>query len=296
MARLSAFIQLMRPQQWYKNLIFFTAFIFSKNLANSALYAQLALGFASLCLASSANYAINDILDMKNDARHPEKKNRPLPSGKIKAGEAYFFALILLIASLALAYSVSLAFFAAILLFFTLTQIYSFRAKNIVFADIVFVSTNFVIRAISGALAINVVFSPWLVLCSFLLALFISASKRLGDLLLLGKEAWKYKQVFKYYTPELLGNVVVASMAMLLLSYSNYSFLSTSHDDYIMMATIPIAAFLVFRYTYLLYSRSPITRSPEKVFKDGQMFFGVALWLALVLLSLYINHGASLSI
>ncbi len=287
-----AFVQLMRPRQWYKNLVFFIAFIFSKNLANTNIYYSLALGFVSLCLVSSANYVTNDILDMKNDASHPEKKNRPLPSGRITASEAYVLALALLLVSFALAYAVNLAFFSAMILFFALTQIYSFHAKKVVFVDIVLVSINFVIRAISGALAISVVFSPWLVLCSFLLALFISASKRASDFMLLGKDAWRYKIVFKQYTPELLNNVVVASIAMLLLSYSSYSFLSTTHNDYIMMATIPVATFLVFRYMFLLYSRSWITRNPENVFTDSQMFFGMALWLALVLLSLYTTNRA----
>lgn len=283
---ISSYIEIIRPHQWYKNLLIFIGIIFAGKIGELNLFPALIIGFFMLSLVSGVNYIINDLRDLEKDSQHPEKKSRPLPSGKISKSAAIIYAVILLLFSIVGSFKLSLLFGISALAIFLTSQMYTFWLKNIVFADVITIAINFVWRAVSGTFLISVRVSPWLIICTFLLALFLALCKRKGDLSVLGENAPKHKEVLNHYTPELLNASIAITAATLILSYSLYS--SQALHSGLLMLTIPVATFLVFRYLYLTYSGSPIDRNPETVFLDKQFAVGMALWLAMTLLILYI--------
>jgi 4-hydroxybenzoate polyprenyltransferase len=192
-----------------------------------------------------------------------------------------------LVISLGISYVIHFGFFIFALGFFILTQFYSLFLKHIIFADVTAISINFVLRAVSGAVLINVYVSPWLVVCTFFFALFLALCKRRGDILLLKKEAKNTRKVFEHYTRELVDMSVATSAATLLLSYGMYSSMAT--EGYLMMLTIPLVTFLIFRYLYLSISHPKIVRHPERIFKDKQTITGMLIWILMVFLILYVQ-------
>lgn len=266
MKRLYHLLRLLRPQQWYKNLLIFLAIIFSNNLFNSNLLKLTLIGFVALCSVSSANYIINDIKDIKRDRLNPEKKNRPLASNKISKFEAILTAIILLALSIYLAKNFNFLLIIGIL--FVLTQFYTFGLQNIIFLDVILISINFLLRAISGALIINVEISPWLVLGVFFFAFFLAVGKRYSEFLFLKN---KYRKVLKEYDKKTLNSLLIISTTLLLICFSLFTFLS-EHNN--LVWTTPLFLFLVLRYYYLIKKGSSIARNPIKAIADKQLAIG----------------------
>lgn len=286
--KVKIFCNLLRINQWYKNLVIFLALIFSNLLFDANSFILTVIGLISLCLISSTNYIINDIIDKKRDKEHPEKKFRPIASGNISAKTALLIAAFTFLISLMLAYKLSTTFLSSIIGLFTLTLLYSIILKKILFLDIIMVSINFVIRAISGTFIINRALSPWLILCPFFLALFLVVGKREADLKILGNNAFKHKEVLKYYTPEINNVLMIISTTLLIISYSMYAFLG-EHKN--LLLTLPFAIFVVFRYLHLVYSGSEIARRPNLMYKDKALVIGILLWAITVFLVLYLDFN-----
>ncbi len=278
------YIKLIRIRQWYKNLVIFLPIFFLENIFNTDWLIPTLLGFLSLCFVSSGNYVLNDIIDLKKDRLHPEKRNRPLASGKVHLGSAIFLAAFLLVLSFLVAGYLSRLFLIVVLGMFLLTQLYSLFLKNILFADLLTISALFVIRAISGAFIIDVTISPWLILCPFFLALFLAVGKRHADLLLLKGKASQTRKVLKDYTLTVTNHMLVISTTSLIISYALYSFLS---DHKGLIYTLPFALFVVLRYFYLIDTGSEIARHPEKAVKDLPMVIGSFILVLLVFLIIY---------
>lgn len=278
------YLRLLRPQQWYKNLVIFLALIFSSNvLVPEKLYLVI-LGFVSLCLVSSANYAFNDIIDRKRDRMHPEKRLRPLAAGKIKVLQAFIVAFLLLLLGLILAYRLDMQFLYAAAFLFVFSQIYSLWLKKEAFIDILAIAVNFVVRAVAGAYVISVYISPWLILCVGLLSLFLSSAKRKADLSLLGRKACSHKSVLRFYTPEITNALLIISTTLLIIAYALFSFLSIHQN---LLLTLPFALYVIFRYLQLTYTDSIIARHPEKSITDLRLVLGIMIWVisAIVIIS-----------
>ena len=278
------FFNLIRVRQYYKNLLVFLVLIFAGLAFDLNAIGLTLLGFVSLCFISSTNYILNDIFDVEADKKHPEKKNRAIASGKISVFWAGVLAAIFAVVSLVIAWFLSENFFYLIIFLFMFTQIYSIYLKNQIFLDIIAIAINFVIRAVSGALILGVVASPWLISCAFFLSLFLAIGKRKGDLILLGKDAVNHKKVLKYYTKELLDKLLIIVIALLFASYSLYSFLG----EYPMLITLPIVFYVILRYLYLIEENSMIIRSPGKVYKDKGILIGIIIWILLSIFLIYI--------
>ena len=278
------FISLMRPHQYYKNLLIFLPLIFAKHLLLINDLLKTTIGFLLLCLLSSSYYIINDIVDYKKDKNHPEKKLRPLASGKISKSEALITSIFLILIVLFFSYRISTLFFYALITLLSLALMYNFWLKNEVFADIIILSTNFVIRAISGAFIINVKVSPWLILCTFFLALFLASGKREANIALLNEKSKLYKKVLLKYNKNLTRTLMIISTTSLIISYSLYSFLSDFKN---LIITLPISLYTIFYYFYLIENGSPVARNPELVFKEKRILTAIIIWMLLVLLCVY---------
>lgn len=290
MKAIKTYSQLIRVKQWYKNLVVFLAIFFSGNLLNLVAFKQTVLAFLALSFVSSAGYIINDLKDKSEDQYHPERRLRPLAAGTVSPAFAVILVLLLLVGGYLISSKISSNFsvgdnFLFILgSFFLLSLIYTFFLKKIIFADILSIATLFVLRAVAGAIAISVYISPWLILVPFFLALFLAVGKRHSDLLLLQEKAGMTKKVLQEYTIELTKNLMNISTTLLIFSYALYSFLS---EHQYLIATLPLALYVIFRFYYFISSDSPFARNPEKSLKDKAFIMGLMIWLLAVALIIY---------
>ncbi len=281
---MKAYIKLIRVYQWYKNLVIFLALFFSGNLLNVALMKEAAIAFLSFSLISSAGYVINDLKDLAEDKKHPERRLRPLASGQIRKWVATLMIVLLLMGGGLLTFSLGREFLWISGLFLGLSLLYTFILRRIIFGDVLTIATLFVIRAIAGAVAIKVVISPWLILVPFFLSLYLSTGKRHSELQLLGEKAGETKKVLQEYTPEMTNILMTVSITLLIISYALYSFLS---EHALLIMTLPFAVYTIFRYHYLIVSRSVVARNPEKIIKDQPIMVGIVLWLLVTGLIIY---------
>lgn len=281
MKMIKQFLKLSRPHQWYKNLLVFLALIFSGNLFDlEPLFLTLS-AFIILILVSSANYAINDILDFKKDRANPEKRKRPVASGKIRAWQALLFASILVFLSLFFSLIINTGFFYSVLALFLLTLFYSLLLKKIFLLDIIAISMNFVIRAVAGAVVISVFVSPWLVAGVFLFAFFLVAGKRHGEAS--AKNAERHRKVLKYYTRKFTAALICSLGAILIVAYLFFSL----REHFNLIWSSPFFAFLVMRYVQLT-KKPEIAANPEKAFSDKWLIAGSIMFITLSLLLLYL--------
>lgn len=273
----------MRPKQWYKNLVIFIGIVFSLNLLNFNLWINAIYAFIGFCLLSGSIYIINDYLDIEKDRNHPVKCKRPLASGRLKASQGLFFSGIFIITALMLTYLVNMGLLVTSLAFFSLIIIYSLFLKEICLVDILTISTGFVLRAVAGCVAIGVLVSPWLILCTFLLALFLALGKRRHELVLLKNKAVDHRKILSGYSREMMDQMMNITTSALIMSYSIYAFLAT--NIYI-MTTIPLAFYGIFRYLFLLHNQD-MGGEPEMLFKDRGMISCMFLWVIMVVAVLY---------
>jgi 4-hydroxybenzoate polyprenyltransferase len=291
--RIIEYIKLIRPWQWYKNLVIFLALFFVGEFFQFNLLEGVILGFVALSLVSSANYVLNDVVDRKKDGAHPEKKNRPLASGKVSLIEAWLIIIVMLALGMILAYGLGMLFFISAAALFIMTLVYSLFLKNEPIADILVIAINFVIRAVSGTFIIKVFISPWLILCPFFLALFLAAGKRDADIRFIKSENSKnkYKEVLKYYNKEIIDGILLISATSLIIAYALYA-LSRSTP---LLVTVPVGIYLILRYYSLINNGSEIARHPERVIKDWRMIAAFIIYALFVFMIFYVIDLNSLA-
>ncbi len=279
------FIISMRPRQWYKNLVIFVGIVFSFNLLNLNLWIDAIGAFAVFCAISGSIYVLNDIIDIEKDKTHPKKCMRPIASGKLNKSYALIFAIIFIGLALFVAYLINLWFLVSTIAFFLLILIYSVFLKHFIIVDIIIISTGFVIRAIAGCFAVGVLVSPWLIICAFLLALFLAIGKRRHELVLLRGDAGNHRKILDGYSTEMLDQMINITTSALIMSYSLYTFFT---GKIFIMLTIPFAFYGLFRYIYLVHKEN-FGGEPEMLFRDRGMLFTMILWVILIIVILYGN-------
>jgi 4-hydroxybenzoate polyprenyltransferase len=279
----SAFLELMRPKQWYKNLLLFVGLVFSKELGELDKILLAGLGFLAFCALSAGVYTFNDIMDRERDRQHPNKRLRPIPSGRVSVAGATVFGAILLIVGLGASFFIHWLLLLVALAYLIEGFSYSLYLKNLVIVDALTLSTGFVIRAYAGTVAVDVPVSPWLVICVFLLALFLAFGKRRHELALLGDRAENHREILKYYTLHMVEDMMLVSTATLIMAYAMYTFLAVNQY---MMVTIPFAVYGVLRYTFLVHMADK-GGEPEEIFKDLPSLVNLVLWVSAVVLILY---------
>lgn len=276
----------MRPKQWIKNIFVFSAILFSKNIFDFNQFMDVIWCFISFCMISSSVYILNDMIDIEKDRLHPKKKFRPIASGKVSKKEGYVLMIVLMIGSLVIAYANNIISWAIILTYFINNLLYSFRIKHIVIVDVMSIAFGFILRVSAGAVTINVRISPWLLLCTLLLALFLGFSKRRNELIVLEKSAGGHRKILKEYSVEFIDNMLSIITASILMAYSIYTF--TAYEEQYMMVTIPFVLYGIFRYQYIVYKKK-LGGSPEDiVLSDKPLMIDIILWIILCITIIYI--------
>lgn len=282
----------MRPKQWTKNVFVLAALIFDAKLTQPHYVVNALAGFGLFCFTSGAVYLINDLADLERDRQHPKKCHRPLAAGQIPLKIAQGAAVALPLVCLPIGFFID-PLFGLILAGYLLLQIgYSFRLKNVVIVDVLSLSAGFVLRVAGGVALVEAErFSPWLYVCTTLLALFLGLSKRRGEIVLLQENANHHRAILEEYSLPLLDEMISVVTATTVLAYALYTFdpsnphLPTNHG---MMLTIPFVLYAVFRYLYLIHQKGETAPPDEVLLKDHPIQASIIFWGLTVAVMLYV--------
>ena len=288
------FTKAVRTRQWAKNALLFGGFIFAGRLRapEAALFddaLRVLLAFGCFCALSGAAYLLNDWMDIERDRLHPVKRERPLAAGRISPRGALvlfvglIFVAILLATAIGARHPSSRWFGVAGVAYFALTVSYSLRLKHEVVIDVLSVAMGFVVRVVAGCLAIPVLISPWILFCTFNLALFVALCKRRAELLEVGNGG-ATRGVLKGYTAQMLDTFISVAAGLTIISYSLYTFqapltkaMGALAQTPLMMTSIPFVIYGVFRYLLIAHS-STVGGEPEQMLRDKPLMINVALW------------------
>ena len=285
-----AFIQSLRPRQWAKNGFLFAALVFDRKLTYWPAAKRSLIGFVLFCLLSGAVYLLNDLMDREADLQHPQKRHRPIPSGRLPLPLAWAGALLLPLVTLPAAFWVERGFGVIALLYYVLMLTYSFFLKHLPLIDVFTIAGGFVLRVAAGATLVRVErFSPWLYVVTVMLALFIGFGKRRAEIALLAHHAQSHRRVLEGYTLTFLDRLITITSTATVMAYSLYTFSAPNlPKNHAMMLTIPFVLYGIFRYMYLVYVENQGGAPEEALFQDRPLLATVLLWGLTVVLIFYL--------
>ena len=284
-------IKAMRPRQWIKNGLIFAALVFDQQLFDQDPLLRTIAGFILLCMGASAVYLTNDLADIEQDRKHPIKRYRPLPAGLLSVNTARVAAGVLFIFAPGIGFALNTTFGVILLSYMVLNLFYSFWLKHIPIIDVMVLSTGFVLRVALGVALITVQrFSPWLYMCTTLLALFIGFGKRRAEMVLLADNANSHRRVLDGYTIPLLDQILVIVSGMTIVAYSLYTFSAENlPDNNSMMLTIPFVLYGIFRYLYLINVENAGGAPEELVLTDKPLMATFVFWGVSAVAILYLG-------
>ena len=266
----------LRPRQWTKNLLVFAGIVFAAKLGDASRWGEAVAAFAAYCAASSAAYVVNDLRDVEHDRVHPIKRDRPIARRELTTEFALVLAAGLALGAVGVAAALGYASLVFLVTFLALQVAYSLGLKRVVLVDVVVIAGLFVVRAAAGAAAVDVRISPWLLLCTALLALFLGLAKRRGELVLVGAEATPGRPVLEGYSLRLVDpllNGVALATAGAYLAYA-----LTAHSAWL-AGTVAFVVFGLGRYLVLVH-RHELGEEPENVLlSDRPILACVGLWV-----------------
>jgi 4-hydroxybenzoate polyprenyltransferase len=288
---LKALLKTMRPRQWTKNVFIFAALVFDKQLLHAESFLRTLAGFALFCLISSSVYIFNDLADVEADRQHPEKKNRPIASGKLSVNAAWIAGVVLVIITLGLSFFLTRGFETVLVIYFLINMAYSKWLKHIPIVDVLVIAAGFVLRVHAGVTLIQVQrFSPWLYVVMTLLALFLGFGKRRAELALLAQGAGSHRKVLEGYTLPLLDQYIMIVSGTTIVAYSLYTFSAPNvPENHSMMLTIPFVVYTIFRYLYLIEVKHAGGAPEEILLSDRPFQAAMFLWGVVVLVIFYLS-------
>ena len=276
-----SYIRLIRPHHWIKNGFVLAPLIFAGKLLDLPSLTLGLLAFASFCLVSSGVYAFNDVFDRKSDQNHPTKKNRPVASGEVPVMQAVLLGAGLIVTGILGAIAIGKVFLLWELFYLLLQLGYNMVFRAIVLLDILVVAMGFVIRAVAGSEAISVVISPWLILCSLLIALFLGFAKRRQEIVLMGEAAGEHRSILSHYSVPLLDQLIGIVTASTIVSYAIYTLtpeVTERLGSQYMVLTLPFVIYGIFRYLYLMHVHAKGGSPTKDLLTDLPLLLSVMLW------------------
>jgi 4-hydroxybenzoate polyprenyltransferase len=288
---LNALLKTMRLRQWTKNGFVFFALVFDKQLFIVDAFVRTLAGFFLFCLISSAVYLLNDIADVEADRQHPEKKHRPIASGKLPLNVAASAAIILIVITLPVAYYLAPALAIILAVYLLINILYSSWLKHIPVLDVLIISAGFVLRVVAGVALITVErFSPWLYVITTLFSLYIGFGKRRTEMTLLEEDASAHRKVLDGYTLPLIDQYITIVSGTTIVTYSLYTFTAPNlPPNHSMMLTIPFVVYGIFRYLQLIQTGHAAGAPDEVALKDRPLQVTVLLWGLAVLAVFYLS-------
>ncbi len=280
-------VRSMRPAQWVKNTVVFAGLIFARQFDHPAALLSAAEAFAIFCALASAVYLFNDIRDREGDRAHPQKRDRPIAAGRTSVASAATVAVMLLLGGLAAAFLMAIPFLATCLAYVAINVVYTAGLKRVPIIDVMAVAFGFVLRAVAGAEAIHVAISPWLVVCTLLLALFLGFGKRRWEVVSLGGEATRHRAALAGYSTQLLDQLIAVTTASTVVAYALYTLSPDTQEKFgtdRLIWTLPFVLYGVFRYLYLIHGEQKGGNPTLALLTDVPLLINSALWLGSVLI------------
>lgn len=287
---LKSLIIALRPKQWIKNLIIFGPLVFSLNLADPGMLTLTLRAFLTFCAISGSVYLLNDIIDRERDREHPIKKARPIASGQLSVPAAVVAMLIVFALAILSALTLGRGMLLIILAYAFNNILYSLRLKHIVIVDVGSIAAGFVLRVLAGAVVIDVEASPWLIMCTILLASFLGFSKRRHELLLFEGLKNNHRKVLLDYNEHLLDQLILISAATTLMSYALYTVSDTVIEHFgttNLIYTVPFVIYGLFRYLYLVNMKNSGGSPTEVLMTDLPLVSSVVTWLIVCTIIVY---------
>jgi HAD superfamily hydrolase (TIGR01490 family) len=277
-------LRLMRPHQWVKNGFVFIGILFGHAWGTPSLVRGAVLAAAAFCCAASAISILNDYVDRESDRVHPKKRNRPLASGRVSPQAALLLAGALAVAAMTLALGAGPLVLALVAAYAAMNVAYTLQLKGIVILDVFVIAAGFILRILAGTLAIGIVPSQWLLVCSLFLTLFLGFTKRRSELMAVGSDFVIHRKALLHYNPAMLDKMIGICAAAALMSYSLYTMSPATvrvHHTENLIYTIPLVAYGMLRYLYLLHARHAGADTSHELVRDRHMGITVLLWAAL---------------
>lgn len=284
-------LRTMRPRQWPKNAFLFAALVFDRQLLSPVPLLRAMSGFVLLCLASGLVYIINDLVDLPHDRQHPVKRKRPIASEKLSVRSARAAAAVLAALTLAGSLALDLRFALIVAVYVVSNLLYSFWLKHIPIIDVFVVASGFVLRVAAGVVLLTVErFSPWLYVCTTLLALYLGFGKRRAEMVLLADGANAHRKVLDGYTIPLLDSLIIIVSGTTIVAYSLYTFSAPNlPGNHLMMLTIPFVIYGIFRYLLLIHVQDAGGAPEEMILTDRPLLSTFLLWGLSVVAILYLG-------
>jgi len=280
------FLQIMRPLHWTKNVFVFAALIFGKKLIGPvgevfAAVGSAVGGFFCFSLAASAIYIFNDIIDRQTDSLHPEKSQRPIAAGTITVNSAIAVSVLCAVAAIVGSFFLVSNLAIIILIYIGLMVLYSLLLKRMMILDCVTISIGFCLRAIAGAVVIGVFISPWLIICTFALCLFLAFSKRRSEIALLREDSESFRKTLAGYTPELLAHMLDVTSGLAIVCFLLYTMDKRTLDIFgtnNLVYTTPMVLYCVFRFSAMI-QKGKYSGPVQLILSDRPFQIGFVLWV-----------------
>jgi 4-hydroxybenzoate polyprenyltransferase len=277
---IAAFVESMRPKQWVKNGFVAAPLVFAGDVGDLAQFIRAAVAVIAFCLAASAIYLVNDVLDRDADRLHPRKRNRPICSGRLTVGAALMGSGVLACTAIGLAAALGWRFLLTLLAYLAITIAYTLWMKHAVILDVMGIAAGFVIRVVAGAVAINVTPSPWILICTGLLAMLLGFGKRRHEVITLDDEDRElHRRVLTAYGVPFLDSMLVSTATLTLAAYAIYTVIGTSTEW--MLATLPVVAYGVYRYLWLLIEGDEGGSPTAIAWSDRPIQACVVIWVVM---------------
>jgi 4-hydroxybenzoate polyprenyltransferase len=285
------YIKLLRPHQYLKNLIIFTPLIFAIKVTHIDLLINTLIAFVAFSLLASSIYIFNDIQDINEDRNHPTKKDRPLASEKIPINKAFGLMFLLFVMGSGIAWCLNTNFLLILLAYFTLNIFYSLGLKHLSIIDIIIVATGFVLRVFAGSIVINVNTSEWIIIITFLLALFLALAKRRDDVILCNNNNQTRKNI-DGYNLEFINSGMIIMASVIVVAYILYTIsaetTSKFHTHYLYLTTIFVITGIV-RYMQITFVENNSGSPTNILIKDRFLQLTIVFWLLLFIILIYKN-------
>jgi 4-hydroxybenzoate polyprenyltransferase len=275
------YLQVMRPLHWTKNMFLFAALIFGRKLNEPLAVGRAIGGFFCFCLAASAVYILNDIIDRHRDRLHPEKCSRPIASGSLKVGSAVIFSAVCAAVSIIASFMLSPTFAVVILIYIVLMVFYSILLRRIMILDCIVISIGFCLRAIAGAVVVGVFISSWLIICTFALCLFMAFGKRRSEIALLQEDSELFRDTLSGYTTELLAHMIDVTSGLAVVCFLLYAMDAKTfqiHGSNNLVYTTPLVLYCIFRFSSLIQTGKYIG-PVQLIFNDLSFQIGFVVWV-----------------
>ncbi len=285
------FLQIMRPLHWTKNMFVFAALVFGQKLNVPLAVGRAIGGFVCFCLAASAVYILNDIIDRKRDRLHPEKSQRPIAAGSVTIGSAAAMSVLCAAVAIIGGFLLSPTFLIIILMYIGLMILYSLVLRRIMILDCVVISTGFCLRAVAGAVVVEVFISPWLIICTFALCLFLAFGKRRSEIAQLREDSEAFRSTLAGYTPELLAHMLdvtsgLAVVCFLLYAMDDRTFQIFGNNN--LVYTTPLVLYCIFRFSAMI-QKGKYSDPVKFILNDLPFQIGFVLWVIGCIIIIYAN-------